>query len=78
MKKIILVVDDSRLNLVIARNLLSEEYDVQTVDSGEGAFQFLEEKEPDLVLLDIQMPKMDGFEVMRRLQGHKEIGRAHV
>ena len=41
MKKIILVVDDSRLNLVIARDLLSEEYDVQTVDSGEGAFQFL-------------------------------------
>ncbi len=71
MKKIILVVDDSRLNLVIARDLLSEEYDVQTVNSGEGAFQFLEEKEPDLVLLDIQMPKMDGFEVMRRLQGHK-------
>ena len=36
MKKIILVVDDSRLNLVIARDLLSEEYDVQTVDSEIG------------------------------------------
>ena len=68
MKKIILVVDDNKLNLVIAQTLLSEEYHVETANSGEKALQYLEEKEPDLVLLDIQMPEMDGFEVMRRIQ----------
>ncbi len=68
MKKMILVVDDNKLNLVIAQTLLSEEYYVETANSGEKALQYLEEKEPDLVLLDIQMPKMDGFEVMRRIQ----------
>ena len=68
MKKTILVVDDSRLNLVIAQDLLSEEYRVATVNSGEGAFQYLKESEPDLVLLDIQMPGMDGFTLLKKLQ----------
>ncbi|EOS21092.1 hypothetical protein C806_04677 [Lachnospiraceae bacterium 3-1] len=69
MKKTILVVDDNKLNLAIAQTLLAEEYHVETVNSGELALQYLGESETDLVLLDIQMPKMDGFEVMRHIQG---------
>lgn len=68
MKKIILVVDDDKMNLVVAQKLLAEEYRVAAVNSGELAFRYLAKNEPDLVLLDIQMPEMDGFEVMQKLQ----------
>lgn len=72
MKKTILVVDDDRLNLMMAQKLLAEDYHVAAVNSGELALHFLEKKQPDLILLDIQMPLMDGFEVMRRLQEHEQ------
>lgn len=68
MKKTILVVDDDRMNLMMAQKLLAEDYHVAAVNSGELALHYLEKKQPDLVLLDIQMPVMDGLEVMRRLQ----------
>lgn len=72
MKKTILVVDDDRLNLMMAQKLLAEDYHVAAVNSGELALHFLEKRQPDLILLDIQMPLMDGFEVMRRLQEHEQ------
>lgn len=65
MKKTILVVDDDRTNLIIAERLLSEEYKVVSVLSGQQALKFLEKKRPNLILLDINMPGMDGFELMR-------------
>lgn len=68
MKKIILVVDDNKANLMAAQKLLIEEYRVAAVNSGELTFKYLEKNIPDLILLDIQMPEMDGFEVMKRLQ----------
>lgn len=71
MKQIILVVDDDKMNLVAAQKLLAEEYRIAAVNSGELAFQYLEKHEPDLILLDIQMPEMDGFEVMRRIQANE-------
>lgn len=72
MKKIILVVDDDKTNLVIAQRVLSDEYRVAAVNSGELCFQYLERNCPELILLDIQMPGMDGFEVMEKLQQHEE------
>ena len=70
-KDVILVVDDDNINLVMARKLLEEEYEVAAVNSGALAFQYLEEHEPDLILLDIQMPRQDGFEVMKILRNHE-------
>ena len=67
MKKTILVVDDDKINLMIAERLLSEEYSIVSVLSGQQAFKFLEKRKPDLILLDINMPDMDGFEVMRSI-----------
>lgn len=68
MKRTILVVDDDRLNLMVAQKLLAENYHVAAVNSGELALRYLGKNHPDLVLLDIQMPDMDGFEVMRKIQ----------
>ncbi|MCH5253349.1 MAG: diguanylate cyclase [Lachnospiraceae bacterium] len=70
--KTILVVDDDRVNLVMAQNLLRTEYKVIGVNSGKQAFKFLEKYTPELILLDILMPEMDGFEVMKLLQENDE------
>ena len=68
MKRMILVVDDDRTNLMTASKLLSEDYRVSAVNSAELAFKFLQRAIPDLILLDIQMPGMSGFNMMEKLQ----------
>lgn len=70
--KHILVVDDNKVNLVMAKQELSEEYMVTPVISGAQALQFLEKKHTDLILLDIYMPEMDGRETMKRIRERKE------
>lgn len=66
--KSILVVDDNKLNLATARTVLSNEYRVIPVMRGEQALSYLESGECDIVLLDINMPEMDGFEVLERIR----------
>jgi len=66
--KKILVVDDAEINVEVLLELLSEEYDVMAALDGEMALEIASEDEPDLILLDIMMPKMDGFEVCRKLK----------
>ncbi|MBQ6806967.1 MAG: response regulator [Lachnospiraceae bacterium] len=78
MKKIILVVDDDKTNLMVAQKVLSDEYRVAAVNSGELCFHYLERNCPELILLDIQMPGMDGFAVMEKLQQHEEWSRIPV
>lgn len=68
MKKIILIVDDDRLTLSTAQSLLGETYKVIAVNSGKQAYKYLDRHTPDLILLDINMPEIGGFEVMRALQ----------
>jgi CheY-like chemotaxis protein len=65
----ILVVDDNPANLKLARVLLSlEGYDAQTAPDAEHALKMLETFRPDLILMDIQMPGMDGLELTRLLK----------
>ncbi|MCI8993753.1 MAG: response regulator [Eubacterium sp.] len=62
MKKCILVVDDDSMNLTRTQIILGKEYDVLTVESGIDALKKLKETKVDMVLLDIDMPKMNGIE----------------
>ncbi|MBE9010634.1 response regulator [Pseudanabaenaceae cyanobacterium LEGE 13415] len=65
----VLVVDDIADNLVLLQTILeSEGYIVETALSGRAALDKLEEVEPDLVLLDIMMPGLNGYEVTRQVR----------
>jgi putative two-component system response regulator len=68
-KPIILVVDDSPENLSVMHGLLREEYRLKVATHGEAAIEIAHGKPaPHLILLDIMMPAMDGYEVIRRLK----------
>lgn len=71
MKKTIFVVDDNDTNLLKAEEALSDEYRVLTLPSAEKMFNLLEKILPDIILLDIDMPVMDGFETLRILHTMK-------
>jgi DNA-binding response OmpR family regulator len=65
----ILIVDDDRPSLKMTAFLLREEgYNVFTADNGREALSMIDEKAPDLLILDVMMPGMDGWEVTRRLR----------
>jgi len=66
--KTIFVVDDSDTNLSMAEESLENHYNVITIASGKRMFSIIERIKPDLILLDIEMPEMNGFEVMERLK----------
>lgn len=66
----VLVVDDTPLNLSLMDNILSGEFSVQLVDSGIKALELAAAAPPDLILLDVMMPGMDGFEVCRKLKAN--------
>ena len=66
--KNILIVDDNKINLTAAKNALNDVYKVTAVISGEQALRFLSSNTPDLILLDINMPEMDGYEVLEKIR----------
>lgn len=67
--KLILIVDDTPMNLILtSKTLESEGFNTQTALSGEEGFRLMSEQIPDLILLDISMPVMDGYEVCEKLK----------
>lgn len=67
---LILIVDDNPANVeILQMRLMANNYDVITATDGEMGLTIAKEKLPDLILLDIMMPKMDGFEVCQKLKG---------
>lgn len=72
MKDKILVIDDDIMNIKTVQQILKEQYQVATATSGEMALKILEQMIPDLVLMDINMPGMDGFELLERFKKKEE------
>ncbi len=68
MKKHILVVDDDSMNLARTQIILEEEYEVVLAESGVRALSILKSQKIDLVLLDIDMPLMNGIETFKRMK----------
>jgi putative two-component system response regulator len=69
-KPVILVVDDTPDNLTLMSGLLRDRYRVKVANSGAKALQLVADQLPDLILLDIMMPDMDGYAVLRELKEH--------
>lgn len=68
MKKILVVDDEKPISDIVKFNLTKEGYDVYTAYDGEEALEKVEEVVPDLILLDLMLPKMDGLEVAREVR----------
>ncbi|MDR0320209.1 MAG: response regulator [Treponema sp.] len=66
--KTIFIVDDSDTNLSMAEAVLDDQYRVMTMPSASKMFSLLGKVAPDLILLDIEMPEMDGFETIKKLK----------
>ena len=74
-KKVIMVIDDNPDLLYSVKEglkSLSNDYEVVTVDSGRKCLQLLEETKPDLILLDIMMPGMDGWDTCAKIKDNKK------
>jgi len=70
MNKTIFVVDDSDINLSMAKKTLEDNYRVLTMPSAKKMLALLEKITPDLILLDIEMPEIDGFEALISLKSN--------
>ena len=71
-KRILIVEDEKNLARFVSLELQHEGYDVVTADNGGEGLEMALEKDFDLILLDLMLPEMDGFEVTRRLQQEKD------
>lgn len=76
--KHILMVDDVATNLKCAAEVLKEQYEITAVRSGAKALEVLKNTIPDLILLDINMPQMNGFEVFERIKEMPELSEIPV
>ncbi|MDR2209407.1 MAG: response regulator, partial [Azoarcus sp.] len=72
-RELIMLVDDNLTNLLVGKETLSDTYSVITVPSASKMFELLSRYTPSLVLLDIDMPEMNGYEAIKILKNNPEM-----
>lgn len=77
-KKILIIEDEELLHTLLQRKLTNEGYDVFTAGDGEEGLKTMQEIKPDLILLDIVMPKIGGFEVMAEMSKNPELSKIPI
>jgi len=76
--KILIVDDDLSIQELLAVNLRSYKYEVVSAVNGKEAIEKLETEKPDLIILDVMMPQMDGWEVCKIIRDHHELKGAKI
>ncbi len=71
-KNTVFIVDDDITNLKLLQKILGEIYKAVPINSGKQALKMLDNKKPDLIILDIEMPEMDGFELLAELKARPD------
>lgn len=78
MKKILIVEDEEIISELLQKKLIQEGYETTIARDGEEGLKKIRETRPDLVLLDIIMPKMGGFDVMKEIKKDRELARIPI
>ena len=68
MSRVLIVEDDAAILRGLKDNLEAESYEVQTAMDGQAAYRLIVEEKPDLVILDLMLPKLGGYEVCRKVR----------
>lgn len=77
-KKSIVAVDDSRIVLQTLEGILGDSYDFQGFLKGEKALEYIEMFPPELIILDVEMPEMDGYEVLKEIMKKENLSNIPV
>jgi len=77
-KKILVVDDEEDVREIVKARLIFQGYEVLTAEDGSTALAMAKREKPDLIILDIMMPNMDGYTTLRELRKDKEIGNTPV
>jgi len=78
MPTILIVEDDNFLRELLSKKISSESFDVLEAETGEIGVKIIDESPPDLVLLDLMLPGMDGFEVLRRAKSNSKTAKIPI
>ena len=72
MRRVVIVEDDPIIQMLVAELLRGASYDVRVANDGQAGWAEIRQDPPELVVLDVMMPEMDGYEVLEQMRGHPD------